>query len=920
MQQVNVHATTSFCLLVAIMGMLTFSANGVADDKMPTKIGTIEGIAEYRLENGLKVLLVQDMSQPKVTVNCTIFVGSRHEGYGETGMAHLLEHMLFKGTDLHPKISDALRDRGAEFNGSTGRDRTNYYETLTASDDNLEFAIRLEADRLINSKILPEHLETEFAIVGSEFEMGENNSANVLTQRIFSASFLWHNYGNAIIGNRSDFEKVPANSLRVFYRKHYRPDNAMLIVAGSFDEAKTLGYIQRYFGPIEKPKSNLAPSHTVEPAQDGDRITTVRRVGDVQMVGAMYHIPAASDPEFVAAQLLTIILTDQPSGRLYKSLIEGKKVTSMYGHAFALHDPGAILFMAQLPKDKSIDEAQAAMISTLENLVASPITTEEVDRARQQFLNSREVLASKTHGLAINLSDWAAQGDWRLYFLQRDSIESVTAALVQNVAARYLVRNNRTLGLFLPADEPERIEIPERLAIAKLVAGYVGREAVSEGEQFDPTPKNIEGRLVRGELKTGIPYAFLQKKTRGETVSLTLNLRFGDEKSLTGKAAAVGMVGSLMERGTKSLSFQQINDRKDQLKAGISVGSGLQTLEIHLETKRDKLPEVLDLVGDILRNPAMDENEFSILRDQAITQLESQKNEPRVLAIQAVSRTLNPYKRGDARYMPTIEEELEDYRKLKLSEVKDIHAKFLSGAEGEVTVIGEFDPKAVEEKLSLMLANWRSKIAYQRISASATTDIKIPMRVIETPDKADSSYVASQQFAIRDDHPKYPALLMANRILGASSLSSRLGSRVRQEEGLSYEISSRFAASPIDERASLSISAKTNPSNRDKLVKVIDEEIRKFVKEGVKEKELKDNVQGFLENQRLDRSRDGELARILASNLFTGRSMDYYEKIESDVAHLTVADVNDAISEYFDPDGFVIATAGDFAKDVPPNP
>jgi zinc protease len=375
-----------------------------------------------------------------------------------------------------------------------------------------------------------------------------------------------------------------------------------------------------------------------------------------------------------------------------------------------------------------------------------------------------------------------------------------------------------------------------------------------------------------------------------------------------------------MEGGTKTLSCQPLNDRKDQLKAGISVDSGLQTLEVHLETKRDKLPDVLDLVGEILRNPALEENEFSILRDQAITHLESQKNEPRVLAIQAVARTLNPYKRGDARYMPTIEEELEDYKKLKLSEVKDIHARFLSGTEGEVTVIGDFDSKAVEEKLSLMLANWRSKIAYQRISASATTDVKVPMRAIETPDKADSSYVASQQYAIRDDHPKYPALLMANRILGASSLSSRLGSRVRQEEGLSYEISSRFAASPIDERASLSVSAKTNPANRDKLVRVIDEEIRKFVKEGVTEKELKDNVQGFLENQRLDRSRDGELARILASNLFTGRSMEYYEKLEADIAHLTIEDVNEAITEYFDPDRFVVVTAGDFAKDAPPHP
>ena len=231
------------CLLLALsglFGLFNYSANGVADDKMPIKIGSVEGMNEYALDNGLRILLFVDKSQPKVTVNCTIFVGSRHEGYGETGMAHLLEHMLFKGTELHPKIPEVLRDHGASFNGTTWLDRTNYYETLNASDENLEFAIRLEADRLVNSKILNEDLQKEFTVVRSEFERGENNPIRVLQQRMFSAAYQWHNYGNSTIGNRSDIERVPIDSLRAFYRKYYRPDNAMLVIAGSFDEKKAL--------------------------------------------------------------------------------------------------------------------------------------------------------------------------------------------------------------------------------------------------------------------------------------------------------------------------------------------------------------------------------------------------------------------------------------------------------------------------------------------------------------------------------------------------------------------------------------------------------------------------------------------------------------------------------------------------------
>lgn len=914
MQPVTFCSGARYCLLAALIIIPSLSANGIADDKMPSKIGTIEGVSEYALDNGLKLLLIEDRSQPKVTVNCTVFVGARHDGYGESGMAHLLEHMLFKGTELHPRIADALNDRGADFNGSTGQDQTRYYETLTASDDNLEFAIRLEADRFVNSKLLKEHLQTEATVVRSEFEMVESNPQSVLEQRLFSAAYLWHNYNKSIIGNKSDIETISIESLRGFYRKHYRPDNAILIIAGNFDEGKAIALVQKYFGAIANPKPPLSKVNTAEPAQDGDRVTIVRRVGDIQMVGAAYHIPAGSDPEFAAVQLLTFILTNEPSGRLFTTLIGTKKATRMFGSAYTFHDPGAVLFFATVSNEKKIEDAQTAMMDTLEGLAESPITAEEVDRARMHFLNYRELVASRTDRLAGTLSDWAAVGDWRLYFLHRDLIEKVTAAQVQNVALKYMVRSNRTVGLFLPTEKSENTEIPERTNVTKLVTGYQGREAVSQGEQFDPTPKNIEARLVRGELKTGIPVAFLPKKTRGSTVNLSFKLRFGDEKSLMGKSAAVSLLGSLMQRGTKSLSLQQLNDRKEQLKAGINVHSGLQTLNVNLETRRDKLIEALDLVADILRNPALDEREFSILRDQVLTHLESQRNDPKVLAVQAVSRALNPYKRGDARYSPTIEEELEDFRKLKLSDVKDIHLRYLSGTEGEVSVVGDFEVKEVEEKLSTVLSGWKSKIAYQRIAETATTDLETEPRSIETLDKINSSYEASQQYAIRDDHPKYPALVVANTILGAGSLSSRLGSRIRQDEGLSYEVWSHFAASPIDERASLSVSAKTNPANRDKLVKVIDEEIRKFVKEGVTEKELKDNVRGFLENQRLLRSRDDELASILANNLFTGRTMEYFEKLENEISRLTLSDVNEAISEYVSPDKFVIATAGDFSK------
>jgi len=904
--------------LLTFLGFLTaFAANGVAQDPMPQKITSVEGIHEYALDNGLRVLLFQDRSQPKVTVNCTIFVGSRHEGYGEAGMAHLLEHMLFKGTELHPEIPKMLKDRGADFNGTTWLDRTNYFETLPATDENLEFAIRLEADRLVNSKILGEDLQSEFSVVRSEFERGENNPISVLQQRMSSTAFQWHNYGKSTIGNRSDIERVPIDALRAFYRKYYRPDNAMLIVAGNFEEAKALQWIQKYFGALSRPKSPLPQTYTVEPPQDGDRITTVRRVGDTQYLGAVYHVPAGSDPAFPAIELLSVILTDTPSGRLYKAMVETQKATFVAADASPLHDPGLLTILAQVPKDKSIEEAKSLLIETVEGLASAPITDAEVERARRQLLNEREMMAAKTQSLAITLSDWAAQGDWRLYFLFRDNLEKTTAADCQRVAQQFLVRNNRTIGIFEPVPASERVLIPERANLAPMLENYTGREAVSEGEQFDPSPKNIESRLIRGKLKSGIPYAMLPKKTRGETVNLTVNLRFGDEDSLKGKALAVEFLGPMMERGTKSLPLQKLNDRLDELNANVSVQSFRQVVNVSIECKRSSLLEVLDVVREMLREPSFDEKEFQILRDQFIAQLEAQRQEPQVLASQSVNRALNPYEKGDIRYDPTIEEELQDIRAIKLKEIVSLHAEFLSGSQGEVAIVGDFDTQETETKLSEILGNWKSDIPYQRVAVAPTIDLKLPMKVIETPDKANSVYYAAQQFALRDDDPKFAPLVMGNYILGAGALSSRLGDRIRQKEGLSYGVNSGLRANPIDEFAVFTITAIANPSNRDKLVTAIDEEVRKIVDGGVTEKELKDSAQGFLQSQQLNRSRDASLAGLLANNLFAGRDMSYYEKLEAQIANLKVEEVNEALAEFINPDNLVISTAGDFNKPTP---
>src|SRR5262249_50212271 len=296
-------APISTCFICLVAPFCFAAAAGT-----PQRVVTIEGITEYRLDNGLKLLLFPDPSTPTVTVNLTVLVGSRHEGYGETGMAHLLEHMLFKGTPTHREIPRLLKERGAEYNANTWIDRTAYFETMTGTADNLEFALKLEADRLVNSLVRREDLLSEMTVVRNEFEQGENSPRSILSQRMTSAAYQWHNYGKSTIGNKSDIERVPIERLQAFYHKYYRPDNCVLVIAGKFNEEHALAAVMGTFGSLTNPKQSLDSTYTEEPPQDGDHNVTLRRVGKVPYVGVLYHIPPGSHADYPAVEVLNRVL------------------------------------------------------------------------------------------------------------------------------------------------------------------------------------------------------------------------------------------------------------------------------------------------------------------------------------------------------------------------------------------------------------------------------------------------------------------------------------------------------------------------------------------------------------------------------------------------------------------------------------
>lgn len=902
----------SFLLLT-----FTFAAFSQAMMKMPDgikKITSVEGVTEYRLDNGLKVLLFPDNTKQTITVNMTYLVGSRHENYGETGMAHLLEHLVFKGTPKHPNIPAELTSHGASPNGTTSSDRTNYFETFTATDENLDWALDLEADRMVNSYIAKKDLESEFSVVRNELESGENNPFRVLFQRSLAAAYDWHNYGKSTIGARSDVENVPIDRLQAFYKRYYQPDNSVLLVAGKFDEMKTLNLIKQKFGVIPKPTRTLPPNYTIEPTQDGERMVTVRRVGDTQLVTAGYHVPPAAHPEAPAVEIAGQILGDTPSGRLYKNLVEAKKATLVGNINFELKEPSFLMFLAQLSKDGSIEATRDTMIETIESVGMKAATKEEVERAKTSALKNIELTLNDPNRVGLGLSEYIAQGDWRLFFLYRDRLEKVTPEDVTKAAKKYFIRSNRTSAMFIPTEKPDRADVPNITdsEITAMVQGYEGREAVAQGEAFDPSPANIESRTTRSTIG-GLKVAYLPKENRGDTVYVRMALNFGNEKTLFNRSPAGAFAGQLLMRGTKNMTRQQIQDELDRLKARAGVFGGARGAGVSIETTRENLPAVLKLVAEILKEPAFPESEFNLIKEERITNLESQRSEPGSVISYAINKQFNRYKKGDPRYDGSLDEEIADIKGVTLAQVKDFYKDFYGASSGQLAIVGDFDPKQITPIVTQLFGNWKSPGKYERLT-NDFADVPSVNQTFETPDKANAVFNARLDVKLRDDNPDYPALYVGNYMLGGGFLNSRLASRIRGKEGLSYGVGSFFSPSSSDENATFGARAIYAPQNADKLEVAFKEEIMKATTEGFTKEEVEAAKKGLLLAAQRQRASDQGLAGSLTNDLFLGRTFQFDADFEKKVDAVTPAEVNAAMKKYITLDKISIFKAGDFAK------
>jgi zinc protease len=552
------------------------------------------------------------------------------------------------------------------------------------------------------------------------------------------------------------------------------------------------------------------------------------------------------------------------------------------------------------------------MLDVIEGIKKAPITAEEVDRAKRIYANHFESMLDDPAQFGIRLSEAIAVGDWRTLFIDRDRIAAVTVADVQKVAETYFKESNRTYGRFVPTPQPDRAPLPPAVDVEKLVADYKGKEAVAAGETFDPSPANIDARTKRYKLADGMQVALLAKQTRGGTVAGSLRIETGDVTSLAGKQTIGHFTASLLMRGAGKLTRQQIADRVEELKAKLTIAGSAEGITVSFETKRDKLPDLLDLIATVLRHPTFPDKELEELKTESLASIDGQRHEPQGIAINAMTRHGNPYPKGDVRYPENFDEQTEAVKAVKASEIKALHTAFYGTDHAQLGLVGDFDQASVEAQLARLFGDWKAKLPYARVPRPFI-EMAAAGEQIETPDKANGFYVGRLAIPLQEDDPATVPLIAANYVLGGGGMKSRLADRLRQKDGISYGAGSGFSPNPFDTNSSFTLYAIYAPQNLAKLKAGVEDVTQTLLKEGVTEQELADAKSGLAQSWLISRTQDPSLAQQLALQLWIGRTMSYVEARENRLRDLSRDQVDDALRHYFDTAHLVQFYAGDFA-------
>ncbi len=906
------------CLVAALAGAtLAFAQPAAADFKL---VRTVGDITEYRLPaNGLTVLLLEDHSAPVATLMVTYRVGSRHEVTGTTGAAHLLEHLMFKGSkNFHPGIGKGfdtvMNSIGADYiNATARRDATNYYATLPANQ--LALAIELEADRMRGALLREEDRRPEMTVVRNEFERGENNPLKALEKEVTAAAFIAHPYRHPIIGWRSDIENMPIEKLREFYDAHYRPDNAVVTVVGDFPSARVLDLLARHFGPIPRATKPIPTVYTKEPAQTGPRRVVVRRPGEVGIVQLAFKVPHARHTDHAPLEALAAVLSEGKTSRLYRGLIDTNLATDVYAWKEFSQDDFLFFILASLAPGTGHAQAEQALLAALEKIRGEGVTPAETERAVNKILTQIAFQRDGSFAQASLLNDMIVAGDWTLYHTRPERLKAVTADDVRRVAQSYLVADASTTGWFVPrsdtpgaaaapvsADGPAGRPLNDRDPAVPVPGPVAAAEGVPAGGAG--TAAKIGPRVKRREI-AGLDVQLLRTSIR-DVVTIQGSLAAGGIFNPPDNPAVADLAAGLLDLGTVRRDKFAISELLERAGATLQFQAGSHTLDFSAQCLRRDLPLVLALLGEQLRTPRFDPAEFAKLKQQRAGEFRRTLEDPDARALRAFERAVFPpghpnRPTGEDAYLAAIES-------ATLAEVRAFHAAHYGPAGGRLVLVGDIDAAAAESAIREAFGGWAGGRPFPAARPAPALAAARTER-IDMPGKTSVSVLIGQPSFLRYRDPEYQALRFATAVLGSDFFSARLNDIVRNREGLTYSITAKLAGDAFGD-GSWQVRATFAPELLGQGLESSRRELRRFRTEGIGAAELAAFKLTLGGSARVSLGSTTVLAKTLLWAAARGYGPEWLDDYPERVEALTLDEVNAAIRKYLDPDRMVTVLAG----------
>jgi zinc protease len=972
--------------------------SGARREQLPAGISFIteeSGVEEYRLDNGMKVLLVENRVAPVVTVMVLYRVGSRNEAVGYTGSTHLLEHMMFKGTPTFNKsnntqIAATLQKIGADFNATTWYDRTNYFETVPS--DQIELAIKLEADRMRNSLINDADRQSEMTVVRNELERGQNEPSEVLDEAVYATAFREHPYHHPTIGWRSDVEGVPTERLKAFYDTFYHPNNATTIIVGDFEMTRALSLIHEHFGSYNGSTQPIPEVYTEEPPQQGERRLVIRRAGELAIVQIAFHTPAvlgqmnllsneelakrAANPpdenDIYPLVVLSSILSNGVTSRLYQALVEKQLAVDVNTNADQHRDPGLFNIIAMVTPGVEPSQVEEVILAELESIARQGVAESEVEKARQQIIAQEAYQSDGTFNIAIQMSEAEAVADWRFYKYYADRIARVTVANVERVARTYFSEDTRTVGYFIPKqtgggnggasvegngngvkharlgdatrrgvafyDEPgveggarpqatDELEGGERQTGARgdsvtpqaMEQGAVlARANLSSDAAEANTPEsvgrsNFAARIRRTELSNGAKLLVLENHAT-PTVSIRGSLRAGSFFEPKDKPGLARITAEMLERGTTRHTKLELAGALEAVGAQVGFSADQFVVNIVARHLSKDLPLVLTTLAEELGEASFPADELEKLKQQVIAGIQEQQAHTGFRAFERFTSLVfdesNPF------YMHPGERLTESINSITTEDVSAFFKERYSARSLILAVAGDVEASDVSRRFEEAFGSVEGTESVEISVTDPLQQTEARREVVVLKDKANVDILIGSAAPLRRASEDYYAAILANNALGQSTLSSRLGLEVRDKEGLTYGINSRFYA-PSLAAGPWYVGVSVNPNNVERAINSAFNVIRDYVSNGIREDELADQKSSAIGSFKVSLATNAGLARALWNAEFYDLRLDYIDRFPQLIQAVTIEEVNAAIRKYFRPDHLTIVIAGDYQIAMP---